>query len=132
MKTLIVEDEFTSRLVLQRLLTPHGECHIAVNGEEALLAVSQSLEASQPYDLVFMDIQMPGISGIEAVRQIRALEETKGTFLKHGVKILMATAEENPKQVMQSFNANCDAYIVKPVNGANLLAQLRKLSLAAQ
>ena len=48
------------------------------------------------------------------------------------MKILMATAEENPKQVMQSFNANCDAYIVEPVNAVDILAQLRKMSLTGQ
>ena len=48
------------------------------------------------------------------------------------MKILMATAEENPKQVMQSVNANCDARIVKPVHTVNLLAQMRHMTLAAQ
>ena len=129
MKSLAVEDDFTSRLVLQKLLTPLGECHLAVNGEEALAAFSQSLDGYEPYDLILMDIHMPGISGIEAVAKIREMEESRGTLSTHGVKILMATSEESPKQVVQSFNALCDGYIVKPVHAGNLLKQLHNLKL---
>ena len=47
MKTLIVEDDFTSRLLLQASLSPYGECHIAVNGREAVEAFQSAREAGK-------------------------------------------------------------------------------------
>ena len=44
MKTLIVEDDFTGRLLLQTLLSPYGECHIAVNGREAVDAFRRAMK----------------------------------------------------------------------------------------
>jgi len=48
MKSLIVEDDFSSRVLLQELLVPYGECRIAVNGREAVSAYGMALDAGQP------------------------------------------------------------------------------------
>src|SRR5208282_338399 len=71
MRTLIVEDEFTSRLLLQSFLSQYGECHIAVNGREAVAAFRTACESGQAYDLICMDIMMPEMDGQTAVREIR-------------------------------------------------------------
>ena len=63
MKTLIVEDDFTSRLLLQELLRRFGPCHVAVNGVEAVDAVTAALTANAPYDLICLDIMMPVMGG---------------------------------------------------------------------
>ena len=81
MKTLIVDDDFTNRLLLQELLRPHGQSHVAVNGREAVDAVGVALEAKEPYDLICLDIMMPEMDGQEALGKIRALEE------KHRLKV---------------------------------------------
>lgn len=73
MKTLIVEDDFTSRLILQEILKLHGPAHIAVNGIEAVEAVRTALESGEPYDLVCMDIIMPKMGGQQALKHIRSL-----------------------------------------------------------
>ena len=80
MKTLIVEDELTSRIFLQTFLSRHGECHVAVNGREAVEAFRMAAANGSPYDLICMDIMMPGMDGQEAVKQVRALEEAQGVF----------------------------------------------------
>ena len=116
MKTLIVEDDFTSRLMMQAFLSRYGECHIAVNGKEAVQAFRSALEAGQRYDLICMDIMMPEMNGREAMKQVRALEEAAGTFSSSGVKIIMTTAVNDLKEVSQCFYELCDAYLVKPVN----------------
>jgi len=129
MKTLIVEDDFTSRLFLQGILSRNGECHTAVNGEEAVEAFRIGIVSGEPYDLVCMDIKLPGIDGVEAVRLIRDIEEKHGVLSTNGTKILMATADDTPSGVLQAFNALCDAYFVKPIDAAKLTEKLRNMGL---
>ena len=90
MKSLIVEDDFSSRFLLQGLLEPYGDCHVAVNGREAVSAYRMALDAGQPYDLVCLDIMMPEMDGHAALKEIRAMEESKGIDSTHGAKIIQA------------------------------------------
>jgi two-component system chemotaxis response regulator CheY len=129
MRTLIVEDDFTSRLLLQAVLSRYGECHVAINGKEAVEAFRLSLNNGRRYNLICMDIMMPEMDGKEAVREIRALEEGVGILSTSGAKIIMVTALDDVKNVITSFKALCDAYIFKPVDTAQLLTQLKSLAL---
>jgi two-component system, chemotaxis family, chemotaxis protein CheY len=129
MKTLIVEDDFTSRLLLQELLKGFGPSHIAVNGKEAVEAARVARESGAPYDLICLDIMMPEMDGQEALRLIRAQEETKGIIFSHGAKIVMTTAVNDLKNVMAAYSSLCDGYLVKPIEKAKLLAELRKMGL---
>jgi two-component system chemotaxis response regulator CheY len=129
MRTLIAEDDFTSRLLLQTFLSRYGECHVAINGKEAIEAFRLAQDAGQGYDLICMDIMMPEVDGQTAVQEIRALEESKGILSTYGAKIVMITALDDVKNVVTSFKALCDAYVFKPVDTAELLKQLRTLAL---
>ena len=131
MRTLIVEDDFTSRLLLQSLLSRYGECHIAVNGREAVDAFRQALDGGRPYDLICMDIMMPEMDGQSAVGEIRACEEARGTLSTQGVKIIMTTALDDVKNVVESFKLLCDAYVFKPIDTGNLVNRLKFLRLIA-
>ncbi len=121
LRILLVEDDFASRLLLQTFLSGHGECHVAVNGREAVEAVGSAYERGQRYDLICMDIMMPEMDGREAVRQIRALEETRGVSSNRGAKILMTTAVTDIGEVMRCFGELCDAYLTKPIDLNQLL-----------
>jgi two-component system chemotaxis response regulator CheY len=129
MRTLIVEDDFTSRLLLQSFLSKYGECHIAVNGKEALAAFRAAQESGRKYHLICMDIMMPEMDGQTAVKEIRALEEAGGTFSTNGAKIIMTTALDDVKNVVQSFQSLCDAYLFKPIDTGKLLAHIKDLDL---
>lgn len=131
MRTLIVEDDFTSRLLLQSVLSQYGECHIAVNGREAVEAFRAAQAGGQPYHLICMDIMMPEMDGQTALREIRALEEAEGTLSTSGAKIIMVTALDNVKEVVKSFNSLCDAYVFKPVDTSQLLNHLKTLGLVS-
>jgi len=130
MKTLIAEDDFTSRLLLQELLKPYGTCHIAVDGLEAFEAVRMALDSGDPYNLICLDIMMPELDGQEALRRIRNEEESRGILSSSGAKILMTTALDDPKNVIKAFGGLCDAYLVKPVRSDQLMQALHKLGLA--
>ncbi len=129
MKTLIVEDDFTSRLLLQELLKSYGPSHIAVNGKEAVEAAHLALEMGEPYNLICLDIMMPEMDGQEALRQIREQEEARGILSSKEAKIVMTTALGDPKNVIAAWRSQCDAYLTKPIQKAKLLMELRKLGL---
>jgi two-component system chemotaxis response regulator CheY len=129
MKTLIVEDDFTSRLLLQELLKSYGPSHIAVNGREAVAAARTALDAGEPYDLICLDIMMPEMNGQEALRRIREQEEARGILSSNGAKIVMTTALADVTSVSTAYRGLCDAYLTKPVEKAKLIDELRKLKL---
>ena len=129
MKTLVVEDDFTSRLLLQELLKSFGEVHAAVNGKEAVMAVEKAFTAGEPYDLVCLDIMMPEMDGHQALAKIRSLEEARGTVSSEGMKIIMTTALDDVKSVSAAYEKLCDGYLVKPIDKTKLTAQLKELHL---
>jgi two-component system, chemotaxis family, chemotaxis protein CheY len=90
MRTLIVEDGFTSRLLFQAFLAKYGECHIAVNGKEAVAAFRASQESGKEYDLICMDIMMPEMDGQTAVKEIRALEAAGQSKATNGARIVLS------------------------------------------
>jgi two-component system chemotaxis response regulator CheY len=129
LRALLVEDDFCCRLLLQKFLSRYGDCHIAVNGREAVEAVRSALDCGQGYDMICMDIMMPEMDGREAVRQVRALEEARGIFSTHGVRIFMTTTVDNIKEVILCFNELCDAYLMKPVDLGKLLDHMKSYQL---
>ena len=130
MRTLIAEDELTSRILLQKFFSQYGDSQIAVTGKEAVTAFRAARESGQPYDLICMDIQMPEMDGQTAVREIRALEAAEGTLSTNSVKIIMTTVLDDAKNVIESFKALCDAYLFKPIDTEKLLGHMRDLHLA--
>mgnify|MGYP000957131206 CR=1 FL=1 len=65
MKALVVDDDFSNRLLLQRFLSELGEVNIAVDGEEAVEAVRLALATREPYQLICLDILMPQMDGFQ-------------------------------------------------------------------
>ena len=132
MKTLIVEDDFTSRLLLQELLKGYGPSHIAITGQEAVTAAGLALAFGEPYDLICLDIMMPEMDGHAALKLIRALEEDAGIWDTYRAKIVMITALlEDAHNATAAHMSLCDAYLAKPVDITKLLKILRQLALIA-
>lgn len=129
MKSLIVEDDFTSRLLLQSLLSPFGICHTVANGYEAIKAFGMASDQQEPYHLVCMDIMMPGINGQETLRSLRSMEEDRHLAPNRCAKIIMTTGLNRPKDVSESYKALCDGYLTKPLDGQQLLQCLRSHEL---
>jgi len=129
LRTLVVEDDFTGRLLLHTFLSRYGECHVAVNGREAVEAFGAALESGKGYDLVCMDIMMPEMDGEEAVRQIRAAEEARGILSHAGARIIMTTALNSLSEVMLCFRDLCDAYLVKPIDLTRLFEHMKTFGL---
>ena len=105
LKILVVDDDDLNRRMMQVLLKREGhQIQLAANGMEAIEAIKNN-----EFDIVFMDLQMPMIDGIETSRRIRDWEEgTKHTF------IVALTASYLPEQGQELFEAGIDNYISKP------------------
>ncbi|MEI6666958.1 MAG: response regulator [Acidobacteriota bacterium] len=125
MKTLIVEDDFTCRLLLQEILKKYGPAHVAINGREAVEAVAKSLAEAEPYNLITMDVMMPEMDGQEALKEIRRLENEKDVAAVHGAKVIMTTTLDDSGNILGAFKSECDAYLIKPVDKEKLLGYLR-------
>jgi two-component system chemotaxis response regulator CheY len=133
MKALIVEDDFGSRRMMQKLVAAYGDCDVVVDGEEAVEAFLLAWEEYRPYDVVFMDIMMPKVDGQEALVRIRAIEKDMGVKPTNEVKIIMTTVLEDPKNVMEAFNkGGATAYMVKPITPDKLRAELEKLGYGSR
>jgi two-component system sensor histidine kinase/response regulator len=118
-RILVVEDRADNRLLLVRLLSTVGyEVKEATNGSEAI-ALWQSW---QPH-LIWMDIQMPVMNGIEATRWIRAQEQA-GQGERAAVKILALTASAFEEERQSILAAGCDDFMRKPFSDTELLAKM--------
>ena len=130
MRILIVEDDFTSRRLLQLMLGPYGTCDIAVNGIEALKAFDMAHAENNPYQLICLDIMMPEMDGQEALKQIRAREKALGVDPQYEVRVIMTTFVDSPRAVIEAYyHGGCTSYLVKPIEKTKLLSLLGDLGL---
>jgi CheY-like chemotaxis protein len=120
-RVLVVEDNATNRLVATHMLGRLGaEVDVAENGAMGVEAVERA-----DYDLIFMDIQMPVMDGVEATRRIRALPAPKGR-----TPIVATTANVMPEQVATYRASGIDGVVAKPISPAALLSEVARLAAA--
>ncbi|MCP4599035.1 MAG: response regulator [Proteobacteria bacterium] len=129
MRTLVVEDDFTSRLVLKEMLKPYGEVHIAVDGKEAVEAFEFSIESKLQYDLICLDIMMPKMDGQSVLKEIRRIEQDQKIPVESRSKVIMTTVLEGKEHVITAFIEQCDGYFVKPIRREKLIQRLQEMEL---
>ncbi|MCI5064978.1 response regulator [bacterium] len=127
MKSLVVEDDFISRKLLQKILIGYGECDVAVDGEEALSAFDLALADETPYQVICLDINLPKLNGQEVLKKIRARESELGIEGLDGCRIIMTTGRDDKESILTAFREGCEAYIRKPFSRAEIIAKLEDL-----
>jgi len=133
MRVLIVDDDFDSRRLLQKILYPHGYCDVAVDGEEAVEAFRRAHSEGEPYDLICLDIIMPNMDGQEALREIRDIEKEQGIQTTDAVKVIMVSALDDSKELHDAFFlGEATSYLVKPIRKKTLVDEMSKLGLSVQ
>jgi two-component system chemotaxis response regulator CheY len=128
-KTLIVEDELTSRVIMEKFLSPHGKVTICLDGDEGLKAFASALNSPEPFDLVCMDFMLPGIDGRDALARIREMEEKKGSPPSARAKVIMTTGLSNIDTEYGDVKAMSNAILIKPIRKDVFLETLRELGL---
>jgi len=127
MKFLLVDDEFVSRQKAHKILSQYGECDVAINGLEALNAFVRAHNENDPYNLIFLDINMPDLDGNVVLQKIRQWEDSRDITTSDIVKIIMLSADDSEDTIKGSLKAGCEAYIVKPINRDKLAAAFKQV-----
>ena len=111
-RILVVDDEPQMRRIMLSLLSAQGyEVTAALTGEEAL----EKVRAEQ-FDLVLLDVNMPGMGGMEACRELRRGSD---------IGIIMLTVRDSERDKVDALDAGADDYITKPFGSPELLARIR-------
>lgn len=129
MRVLIAEDDLASRKFIYKFLSAYGDCDLTVDGMEAVDAFMMALSEEEPYDLVCLDIMMPKLDGIKALKAIREIEKQKGIPIQSRVKVIMTTALNDKTTVFNTFETGCEAYASKPIDTRKFIEVLQKLGL---
>ena len=114
-RLLLVEDEPSLRQLLAEMLRAEYELVVAPDGERAW---EMALDGARP-DLVLSDVEMPGLSGIELTRRLRAQERTAA------VPIILFSANNRLPTLLEGLEVGADDFVLKPFRPLELLARLR-------
>lgn len=124
LKVLIVDDHFLIRQFVRNTLKDSKieNVQTASDGNEAIELVQKSKLEGMPYDIVFLDWNMPTVSGLEVLSYFRAKPEYSDTAF------VMLTAESEQQNLMKAIKAGATSYIVKPVSPSDLSKKLFEIN----
>ena len=117
MRIMVIDDDITSRLLLRKLLSGYGTCELEDSGKAALGTFLKALGEDAPFDLIFLDIVMPGMDGHEFLQTVRKMEDQWAVPPGREVKVVMTTSLNSPKEATKAFfKGLATGYLVKPVD----------------
>jgi len=130
LRALIVDDDPINTVFLAEILSPYATCDIAENGRAGLTAFERALAAQAPYDIIFMDVMMPGMDGHQALEGMRHVEQTQGVPDSQAAKVIMISASNDTRTVYRAFfQGHALSFLAKPFSGETVLSELRKFDL---
>lgn len=133
MKFLVIDDDFDSRRLVQKILHPYGYVEVAADGEEGVEAFRAALKDGEPYDVITLDIMMPNMDGQDALREIREVEKEMGIAGDKATKVIMISRLDDNKEVHDAFFlGDAISYIVKPIRKQTLLDEIQSLGVTLE
>lgn len=129
MRALIIEDDRANQYLLEQFLKPYASTAVASNGDEGLSQFKAALDRQVPFDLICLDIMMPGTDGMEVLKLVRKEEAERGIVGVEGAKVIMITAVADKEVVIKAFRDGCEAFLIKPLNPEDLIRNLKALKL---
>ena len=116
-KLLVIDDDFEFVTMMQLMLSLHGfNIDIAYTGEEGLRKIQ-----GNSYDVVLLDVMMPGMSGFEVCKEIRKIKESTQ------LPVILLTAKGEKDDIIEGINAGANDYITKPFESEILIAKINAL-----
>ena len=120
LSVLVADDHAANRMVLQRLLQKAGHRPVCVEGGEQVL----DLLADADYDAAIIDLHMPGLSGLDLLKQLRAMEAAGG----RRTPVVVLSADVTPASIHACTKAGARAFLAKPVSTVRLLDALSEIA----
>lgn len=114
MRILIVEDEMVSREKLRVILDNVAVCDDVPDGESALDAFKKAWEMRAPYDVIMLDINLPSMSGMDVIMEVREMEKQMDLPKQKSTKIIMTTSNAERDYLITCMTAGCNGYVIKP------------------
>lgn len=128
-KILIVEDNPIASLLQKSIMSTFGVSDAVSDGVTALELFRLSLKENSPYDIILLDLVMPGIGGADVLKQIRELEEQNNIKGLERTKVITLTTSRDSSTLMDLFRAETDAYIIKPLTKDKIEKELKNIGL---
>lgn len=126
MRFLIVDDDESIHLYLRVILGPHGECVTALSGEEGVERFAAAQAEGAPFDVVFMDILLPGMDGHRAAGAMRGAEAGKGCDSGRFRLVMITCLVDGTNLGCAFIDAGAELYITKPLDRESVSRQLRE------
>ncbi|MCH4890795.1 response regulator [Acidaminobacter sp. JC074] len=127
MKILLVEDDLTSRMFMEKYLSRYGHVSYASNGLLAIDLVEDALKKNQYYDLICLDVMMPKIDGLKTLKEIKKLEKKYPD--RSMSKVIMTSALNDKHTVEEAYDSGCHGYAWKPIDIQKFDELLKTLNL---
>lgn len=127
-KILVVDDSPSIVKFVRSFLPEFDRIEAAENGEAGVEAFLRESKGDDPYRLIFMDIEMPRMNGIEALKKIRGAEKEQGVKDSDRVPIIMLTSVTD--RILDAAENDASDYLVKPFQPSDLTEKLKKFKLA--
>ncbi len=132
-RILVVDDDRPALLYVSALLGAYSDVACAGNGSDAVARFTSALEQGEPFDAVVMDIMMPGMDGMEAVRRMRGMEAERGIAEESRTRVIMLSCLHDQEHLLAAqYEAGADAYLTKPAEPSAILEILSNLGVPLQ
>lgn len=128
-RILIIEDDPICSKLLSSALTIIGECFTSDNGEKGLEIALNAINSNKPFDLICLDIMLPGLNGRDVLKILRSAEDSNEFKRKNRSQIVMVTGKTDSSSILGAFNEGCEAYLMKPIDLKKLRQIVRKFNL---
>lgn len=123
MRILIIDDDYSSRLIFSKILSNIGKCDSFENGLEGKEAFIVAHEQNDPYEIIITDLIMPKLSGIDFVKVVRNYEYSKG--IKNSI-IAIISGYSDTNNITKKYDVQ---WLLKPIDIVELSNQVQKLSI---
>lgn len=132
LNVLTVDDDEVTQFHANQLLQPFGRVRMAYSGMDAIARVKESIACGENYQLILMDVIMPGLDGLTTVREIVGCYNESRIPLERRPKIVMLTSvDERDTQIDALYACGADHYMTKPLDSDTLTGILLELGVLA-